>query len=109
VEKIAKGRIWTGEDAKRLGLVDELGGFPEALRLVRKAAKLSENAPVRLKVYPQATMLSQLAARLGLAAGETDTESALARMLEDVQPAVKALESLGFSSRSDVLRAPGLD
>jgi protease-4 len=109
VEKIAKGRIWTGEDAKRLGLVDELGGFPEALRLIRKAAKLSENAPVRLKVYPQASMLSQLAARLGLAAGETDTESALARMLEDVQPAVKALESLGFSSRSDVLRAPGLD
>jgi protease-4 len=109
VEKIAKGRIWTGEDAKRLGLVDELGGFPEALRLIRKAAKLSENAPVRLKVYPQASMLSQLAARLGLSAGETDTESALARMLEDVQPAVKALESIGFSSRSDVLRAPGLD
>ena len=109
VEKIAKGRIWTGEDAKRLGLVDELGGFPEALRLVRKAVKLPENSPVRLKVYPQATMLARLAAHFDLTAGETDTESSLARMLEDVQPALKALESLGFSSRSDVLRAPGLD
>ena len=53
VEKIAKGRIWTGEDAKRLGLVDELGGFPTALRLVRTAARLPENAPVRLKVFPE--------------------------------------------------------
>src|SRR5512143_1325600 len=109
VEKIAKGRVWTGEDAKRLGLVDELGGFPEAVRLVRKAAKLSENAPIRLKVYPEATLLARLAARFGIFTGEAETQSALVRMLEDVQPALKAMKNLGFSSHSEVLRAPGLD
>ncbi len=109
VEKIAKGRIWTGEDAKRLGLVDELGGFPEALRLVRKAAKLSENAPIRLKVYPEEMLLDRLADRLGYFAAEGGTESAIARVMGDLQPALRVVESLGFSSRSDVLRAPDLE
>src|SRR6476646_10017112 len=31
VEKIARGRVWTGEDAKARGLVDELGGYDTAL------------------------------------------------------------------------------
>src|SRR6202011_2282066 len=35
VEKVAKGRVWTGADAKAHGLVDELGGFAVALRLAK--------------------------------------------------------------------------
>ena len=31
IEKIAEGRVWTGEAAKELGLVDELGGIDKAL------------------------------------------------------------------------------
>lgn len=31
IEKIAEGRVWTGETAKKLGLVDELGGIDKAL------------------------------------------------------------------------------
>ncbi len=104
VEKIAKGRIWTGEDAKRLGLVDELGGFPAALRLVRIAAKLRENAPVRLKVFPEPKTLVKLVSALRLIAAEDEVEGALTRTLEEVQPLVRAVESLGFSSRSEVLR-----
>ena len=38
IEKIAEGRIWTGEAAKELGLVDVLGGIDTALEIaVRKA------------------------------------------------------------------------
>lgn len=33
IEKIAEGRVWTGEDAKQLGLVDELGGIDKALEI----------------------------------------------------------------------------
>lgn len=104
VEKIAKGRIWTGEDAKKLGLIDELGGFPTALRLVRVAAKLPENAPVRLKSYPEKKTLLKFLADLNLVAAEDETESGLARTLEDLQPLVRALEEAGGSSRSGVLR-----
>ncbi len=106
VEKIAKGRIWSGDDGKKLGLVDELGGFPAALRLVRKAAKLPDNAPIRLKVYPEKKTLFKLISELKHVAGEDESVSALAQTLEDVQPIIKTLESLGLSSRSDVLRMP---
>ena len=38
IEKIAEGRVWTGEAAKELGLVDVLGGIDTALEIaVRKA------------------------------------------------------------------------
>ncbi|MGC1456214.1 MAG: signal peptide peptidase SppA [Nitrospirota bacterium] len=104
VEKTAKGRIWTGEDAKRLGLVDELGGFPTALRLVRVAAKLPENAPVRLKVFPEKKSLFAFMSDLRSIGGEDGTENGLARALEEVQPFIRAIESLGPSSRSEVLR-----
>lgn len=33
IEKIAEGRVWTGETAKELGLVDELGGIDKALEI----------------------------------------------------------------------------
>ncbi len=104
VEKIAKGRIWTGEDAKRLGLVDELGGYPVALRLVRIAAKLPENAPVRLKVFPEKKSLFAFVSDLKSIGGEEGTENAVARTLEEVQPLVRAIEPLRRDSRSEVLR-----
>jgi protease-4 len=38
IKKIAEGRVWTGEAAKELGLVDELGGLDKALEIaVQKA------------------------------------------------------------------------
>src|SRR5579862_333961 len=39
VEAVAKGRVWSGEDAKAKGLVDALGGYAVALRLAKEAAK----------------------------------------------------------------------
>jgi protease-4 len=53
VEAAAKGRVWTGEDAKANGLVDALGGYDTALRLAREAAKLPDDAPVDVVVYPR--------------------------------------------------------
>jgi protease-4 len=40
LEKIAEGRVWTGSDAKRLGLVDELGGLDKALSIAAQEAGL---------------------------------------------------------------------
>ncbi len=42
VDKIARGRIWSGEDAKGLGLVDQLGGLPQAVESAAKRAKLEK-------------------------------------------------------------------
>lgn len=40
IEKIAEGRVWTGETAKKLGLVDELGGIDKALNIAIEKAKV---------------------------------------------------------------------
>jgi len=41
VDEIGKGRIWTGKQAKEIGLVDELGGLSLALSIARKRAGLA--------------------------------------------------------------------
>jgi ClpP class serine protease len=38
--------VWTGEQAKENGLVDELGGLRQALAYARKLAGLSDAAPI---------------------------------------------------------------
>lgn len=53
VEAVAQGRVWTGADAKRLGLVDELGGLDRAIDLAVRAARLAPGEPVRLEYYPE--------------------------------------------------------
>jgi protease-4 len=42
VNEIARGRVWTGKDAKRIGLVDELGGLKEAINYAAK--QINSNA-----------------------------------------------------------------
>src|SRR5690606_15979910 len=47
VRDIAKGRVWTGAQAQKLGLVDKLGGFYTAVDEAKKLAKISENTKVK--------------------------------------------------------------
>jgi protease-4 len=47
VEGVARGRVWTGADARTVGLVDELGGLHDAVRIARERADLPDRAPVR--------------------------------------------------------------
>ena len=60
VHEIARGRVWTGADAARNGLVDELGGMSAAAGIARRRAGLPANAPLR--AYPRMTPFDQLRA-----------------------------------------------
>lgn len=65
LKESAKGRIWTGEDAKKLGLVDELGGIERAVALAKQAAGIAEGQVVHIKKFPEekdlpAMLLAQL-------------------------------------------------
>jgi len=62
LREVAKGRIWSGADAKERGLVDELGGFPVALRLAREAAKLE--GEVRVELFPKKKGTAEVVAEL---------------------------------------------
>lgn len=50
INSIAQGRVWSGEDAVRLGLVDKIGGLQDAIDC---AARLAKTKSYRLREYPQ--------------------------------------------------------
>jgi protease-4 len=105
VLQIAKGRIWSGEDARAIGLVDELGGFPVALRLAREAAGLAPNAPVKLKVFPEKRTLLQ--ALLDRERGEPSESAALAaRILSTLQPVLREARRLALPPARGELAMP---
>lgn len=52
VDEVAQGRVWTGEQAKQLGLVDELGGLYKAIDLAKQRARIPADEEVDLVVYP---------------------------------------------------------
>ncbi|NCI45965.1 signal peptide peptidase SppA [Sediminibacterium soli] len=50
IDSIAQGRVWTGADARKLGLVDRLGTLQDAMDCAARMAKLKE---YRVKEYPE--------------------------------------------------------
>lgn len=50
VDSIGQGRVWSGVDAKRIGLVDEIGGFEDAIKAAAGLAKLNEYQLMELPV-----------------------------------------------------------
>jgi protease-4 len=71
IDAIAQGRVWTGKQAKDLGLVDSLGGLQHALRAAKRRANIDENAEVELVIYPERNPFYDLVqSPLGVGAGE---------------------------------------
>ncbi|HIJ38612.1 MAG TPA: signal peptide peptidase SppA, partial [Rhodospirillaceae bacterium] len=53
MDHLARGRVWPGDEAQRLGLVDALGGFSTALGLIRQLAHLPSQMPIALVTFPR--------------------------------------------------------
>jgi protease-4 len=52
IDAIGQGRVWTGRQAKEIGLVDELGGLERAVALAKQRAKIAQDTEVELVIYP---------------------------------------------------------
>lgn len=62
VDAVARGRVWSGEDALRLGLVDALGGYATAIDEVKAALGLDPSDSIELVLRPRpATRFEQIA------------------------------------------------
>ncbi len=53
IREVAKGRVWTGRDAKAKGLVDELGGLEFAIDYVKDMIGVDKGKLVYVKSYPE--------------------------------------------------------
>jgi protease IV len=102
VLEIAKGRIWSGQDAKNLGLVDELGGYDTALRLAKRAAGITESDEVKVVVYPrQKSLLQSVIDRRGPENSDKEAvRQTLTRVLQMVQPVARQLKVIGFRAKN---------
>ena len=60
VDKIGKGRVWTGTQAKDNGLVDELGGLDRAIAVARDLAHISVTQSVHIVNLPEEKNFFQL-------------------------------------------------
>ena len=81
IDAAARGRIFTGIDARRAGLVDELGGLHLALNIAKAKADLDEGQPIRVRRFPV-------------------EDDRLLKVLDRV------LKLVGVESRGPVIRAP---
>jgi protease-4 len=100
VDAIAQGRVWSGRDAKRLGLVDNLGSLDDAVNAAAKRAKLVDGKWSRDYLEPEKNFAQQLvssvrawAARallqgvdLGLSGVDTEALAALQAVRREFSP-----------------------
>jgi protease-4 len=100
VDSIGQGRVWTGTDAKRLGLVDELGGLEAAITEAAKLAGISDHR--RVELPEQKDLFEQIMTDLN---GQMSTWAATwilgddAEMLKQFNKAKRTKELTGILAR----------
>jgi protease-4 len=57
VDKVGRGRVWTGSQAKEIHLIDEIGGLARAVELAKNLAGIPLDEEVRLVVWPKKVSL----------------------------------------------------
>ena len=93
VNEIARGRVWTGRDALRIGLVDKLGGMQEAIDYAAKEAKIKKR---KIAYYPivKENPLTQLLEQLDEAEANVRIEhSGMPLEMQEWYRKIKQLES----------------
>lgn len=93
VEEIAQGRVWSGAEAKNLGLVDELGGLDAAIAFAAQQAGVSEN--YRLVEYPRKKEFAEALAEMleKMTPRNARVNGLLARIASRVEAELKTIEA----------------
>jgi protease-4 len=101
VNEIAQGRVWSGIDAQRLGLVDRLGSFDDAVKDAAKRAKLT-HYDVHF-VEPSLSWAQQFALQIRMLAVKTfftldDRTQRLLRVADKLDPLTQEVDRLSRMS-----------
>jgi protease-4 len=66
IDRVARGRVWSGAQARDRGLVDELGGLARAIEIAKQRAGIAADEDVELVIYPpRRTLYEALSEQLG--------------------------------------------
>jgi len=93
VEEIAQGRVWSGTEAKQLGLVDELGGLNAAIAYAAQRAGLAGN--YRLDEFPRQKELLQAIQEMleGVTPRYARSSSLTAKITERIEQELRVLRA----------------
>ncbi|HET6222905.1 MAG TPA: signal peptide peptidase SppA, partial [Dongiaceae bacterium] len=69
LDAAARGRVFSGIDAKKAGLIDELGGLQLALNIAKAKGGIDESRQVELRAYPESDRWQKVMDRLLRLAG----------------------------------------
>jgi len=108
VDAIAQGRVWVGSDAHRLGLVDQLGSFNDAVKAAARRAKVTDYAAEFIE--PELTWVEQLALQLRSSVARvllraSPGEAALAQLAQRLDPVTREAQHLARFSTPNHLYA----
>jgi len=87
VDKIAKGRVWSGAQAKEIGLVDDLGGIDRAVEVAKQLAHIPKAQSVQLVQYPAEKSFWQM-----LLEHDWDESSRAASLKQELEKIVSVME-----------------
>jgi protease-4 len=101
IDAIAQGRVWAGIDAKRLGLVDQLGSFDDAVKAAAKRAKIKDYELHFIE--PSLSWAQELALQVKVMAVRTffhldERTDRLLRVAEKLDPLAKEVDRLSRMS-----------
>ncbi len=106
IHEIAKGRIWTGEDALELGLVDALGGFNTAIELAREAADIDPEKDIRIRLYPPKRSFIEMLLNDDPESSQPAAVAAYVQVMKTLQPVLQTVRRAGLGQNDDVLKMP---
>lgn len=91
VLEIAQGRVWSGVEAKKIGLVDEIGGLSKAVTYAAEKAHLGSN--YRLTEYPRKRQLAEMINEWlrDVSPDQTGDDAALQKMLGEFKEQARVL------------------
>jgi protease-4 len=105
LDAAARGRVFTGLDAKRAGLVDELGGLHLAISIAKAKAGIDEGRPIQVRRFPpESERWQKIADRLMRLAG-LDAKAPTIRAPREVR---EAFARFGIAGRPGNVRLPPL-
>lgn len=101
IDKLARGRVWSGEDAKANGLVDVNGGLMDAIALARERAKLNDDYAIAIVESSSGLLSSVFSAAI---------PDALLKSSVEQQPLPPGLTSLAqqLGANAWILEKPGV-
>lgn len=102
IRDLAGGRIYSGNDALKIGLIDRVGGLHDAVEAVREMANIPPSAKIRLVHYPRVSSLGEIVAGLGglnMSAPALQSESPLGTLVNVFRMAESPAEPVPFEKQ----------